>query len=184
MSGDRYTISDQNATYFLTFTIVDWLNLFTKKEHKLELVNSMNYCIKEKGLIVYGWVIMNNHMHVIWEAKEGYQLSAIIRDYKKFTAKLILKLIEKGSDRNKDKILQRLEFAGKKLRRISKYKFWQDSNHAIYISDQDTRMLEQKLNYIHDNPVKAMLVDDPEEYVFSSAIDYTGGKGLVKLTMI
>jgi len=184
MSGDRHTITDQNAMYFLTFTVVDWLYVFSKKEHKLELVNSMNYCIKEKGLIVYSWVLMNNHMHVIWEAKTGYQLSAIIRDYKKFTAKLILKMIEEGSDSDKDKILYKFESAGKKLNRISKYKFWQDSNHAIYLSDQDTKIMDQKLNYIHDNPVKALLVDNPEEYFFSSAIDYAGGNGLAEVTLM
>ena len=58
MSGDRYTITDQNAMHFLTFTVIDWIDVFTRKDYKLELVDSMNYCIKEKGLIVYGWVIM------------------------------------------------------------------------------------------------------------------------------
>ncbi len=65
MSGDRYKITDQNAIYFLTFTVIDWVDVFTKKDYKQELVDSMNYCIKEKGLIVYSWVIMSNHMHAI-----------------------------------------------------------------------------------------------------------------------
>ena len=153
MSGDKYIIRDQNAMHFLTFTVIDWVDVFSRKEYKLELVESMNYCVREKGLSIYGWVIMSNHMHVIWQAKEGYSLSAIIRDYKKFTAK-----------------------------RITKYKFWQDSNHAIELHALDTKMKEQKLDYIHNNPVKAMLVHNPEDYVFSSAIDYIDGSGLVVIT--
>ena len=184
MSGDRYKITDQNAMHFLTFTVIDWIDVFTRKDYKLELVDSMNYCIKEKGLIVYGWVIMSNHMHVIWEAKEGYQLSAIIRDYKKFTAKRIIKMIEEGSESRKMWVLERLEFAGMRLRRISKYKFWKDDNHAIYLGEFDTKMMEQKLDYIHNNPVKAMLVNNPEDYIFSSAVDYNDEDGFVKVTFI
>ena len=184
MSGDRYKITDKNAMHFLTFTVIDWVDVFAKKDYKLELVNSMNYCIAEKGLIVYAWVIMSNHMHIIWRAKEGYQLSEIIRDYKKFTAKRILKMIEEGSESRKEWMLNRFEESGKNLKRIKKYKFWKEGNHAIYLGELDTGMMEQKLDYIHDNPVKAMIVHNAEDYVFSSAIDYTGNMGLVKLTLI
>lgn len=72
MSGDRYIISDQNGMYFLTFTVIDWVDVFSRKDYKIELSDSMNYCVNNKGLIVYGWVIMSNHMHVIWQAQEGY----------------------------------------------------------------------------------------------------------------
>lgn len=51
--------------HFLTFTVIDWVDVFTRKEFKLEIVDSMNYCIREKGLIIYAWVIMSNHVHVI-----------------------------------------------------------------------------------------------------------------------
>jgi len=102
MSGDRYIIRDQNAKHFLTFTVIDWVDVFTRKEFKLEIVDSMNYCVNNKGLIVYGWVIMSNHVHCIWQAKEGYSLSNIIRDFKKFTAKRIIKMIEHGSESRKE----------------------------------------------------------------------------------
>jgi len=167
MSGDNYKITDQNAMHFLTFTVVDWVDAFTKKDYRLELVDSMNYCIKEKGLIVYGWVIMSNHMHAIWQAKEGYLLSDIIRDFKKFTAKRIISMIKEGKESRKVWMLKKFEYAGKRLNRISKYKFWKDSNHAIYLGPEDTKMKEQKLEYIHNNPVKAMLVHSADDYVFS-----------------
>lgn len=184
MSGDRYKISDQNAMHFLTFTVIDWIDVFTRKDYKLELVDSMNYCIEEKGLIVYSWVIMSNHMHVIWRAKEGYKLSEIIRDYKKFNAKRIINLIEEGSESRKKWMLDKFKEEGKRLKRISKYKFWKDGNHAIYLGELDMGMMDQKLDYIHENPVKAMLVSNAEDYVFSSAIDYTGNSGMVKVKLI
>ena len=184
MSGDNYKITDQNAMHFLTFTVVDWVDAFTKKDYRLELVDSMNYCIKEKGLIVYGWVIMSNHMHAIWQAKEGYLLSDIIRDFKKFTAKRIISMIKEGNESRKVWMLKKFEYAGKRLKRISKYKFWKDSNHAVYLGPEDTKMKEQKLEYIHNNPVKAMLVYSADDYVFSSAGDYAGEKGLVEITLL
>jgi len=101
MSGDRYVITDQNAIYFLTFTVIDWVDVFSRKEYKLELIDSMNYCIREKGLIVYAWVIMSNHIHVIWQAKDGFQLSPIIRDFKKFTSKRIISIIETENESRK-----------------------------------------------------------------------------------
>lgn len=146
MSGDRYLIKDQNAIYFLTFTVIDWVDVFTRKEYKLILVDSMNYCIKEKGLTVFGWVIMSNHIHVIWQAKEGYQLSAIIRDFKKFTAKRIIYEIETGLESRKVWLLRKFEFAEKRLKRISKYKFWKDDNHAIYLDPSNPEMMDQKLD--------------------------------------
>ena len=181
MSGDRYIIRDQNAKHFLTFTVIDWVDVFTRKEYKLEIVDSMNYCILNKGLIVYGWVIMSNHMHCIWQAKEGYKLSDIIRDFKKFTAKRIINMIEHGPESRKVWLLKKFEYAAKRLKRNKYYKFWKDDNHAIYIGDLDTSLAEQKLDYIHNNPVKAMIVEKPYEYIFSSATDYADGTGLVKI---
>ena len=169
---------------FLTFTVIDWVDVFSRKEYKIELTDSMNYCVNNKGLIVYGWVIMSNHMHVIWQAKEGYQLSAIIRDFKKFTAKRILQMINEEQESRRKWMLKKFEFAGKRLKRITNYKFWQDSNHAIMLEAFDTKMKDQKLEYIHNNPVKAMLVNNPEDYIFSSAIDYADGKGLVNVTLM
>ena len=184
MSGDKYIIRDQNAIHFLTFTVTDGVDVFAKKDYKMELVDSMNYCIAEKGLVVYGWVIMSNHMHVIWKAKEGHELSGIIRDYKKFTAKRIIKIIEEGPESRKVWMLKKFEFAAKRVKSNTRYKFWKNSNHAIYLGEFDTKMMEQKLEYIHNNPVKAMIVHQPEDYIFSSATDYTGGTGLVKVTLI
>ncbi len=117
MSGDRYIISDQNAIYFLTFTIVGWIDVFTKKEYRLEVVNSMNYCIKNKGLVIYAWCIMSNHLHLIARADEGSNMSNIIRDFKKYTAKSIIKLIQNNPESRRSWMLNQFEFVGRKLKR-------------------------------------------------------------------
>ena len=181
MSGDRYIISDQNSMYFLTFTIVGWIDVFTRKEYRLEIVDSLNYCISEKGLKVYAWCIMSNHIHLIASAREGYRLSDIIRDFKKYTAKSILKKIELEPESRREWMLNQFQFAGRKLNRIKKYKFWKDDNHAIEL---DSSMMEERLTYLHNNPVESMIVEETEQYVFSSARDYAGMKGLVEIEMI
>jgi len=184
MSGDQYIISGQNGLYFLTFTVIDWVDVFTRKEYKLVLTESMNYCISEKGLIVYAWVIMSNHVHVLWQAREGFRLSDIVRDFKKFTAKKIIELIENEPESRKVWLLRKFEFAGSRLKRIKKYKFWKDDNHAILLEPDQVDIIDQKLNYIHNNPVRAMIVENQEDYIFSSAKDYCGEKGLVRIELL
>ncbi len=184
MSGDNYIISDQNGLYFLTFTVIDWVDVFIRKEYKIVLTDSMNYCIDKKGLIIYAWVIMSSHVHILWQAKEGFRLSDIIRDFKKFTAKKILSLIETEPESRRVWLLRKFEYAGSRVKRVSKYKFWKDSNHAILLEPNLVRMIDQKLNYIHDNPVNAMIVDNPEDYILSSARDYGGEKGYVEIDFL
>lgn len=70
---------------------------------------------------------------------------------------------------------------GEDQKRITKYKFWKDGLHAVFV--EYLSFFEQKLHYIHQNPVEAMLVEQPEEYLFSSARDYAGRKGLVKVEL-
>ena len=87
MSGDRYLITDQQASYFLTFTVVEWTDVFTRPEYKQVIVDSLNYCIDNKGLQCFAWVLMSNHMHIVARAEAPARLSDIIRDFKKHTSK-------------------------------------------------------------------------------------------------
>jgi len=184
MSGDSYSISNQNGLYFLTFTVIDWVDVFTRKEYKIAITDSMNYCVEEKGLIIYAWVIMSNHVHVIWQAEDGFRLSDIIRDFKKFTAKKILHLMETEPESRKVWLLRKFKYAGQRIKRVSKYKFWKDGNHAILLEPNQPKMIDQKLDYIHQNPVRALIVENPEDYIFSSAKDYSGEKGYVKVELL
>jgi len=181
MSGDRYVIKNQNALHFVTFTVVGWVDVFTRNAYKKEVVDSLNYCIEKKGLEVYAWCLMSNHIHLIIAANEGFKLSDIIRDFKKFTAKRILQMIEKEPESRKDWLLNLFKFAGKNLKKIKTYKFWKEDNHAIELT---SNMIENRLDYIHQNPVNALIVEEPEHYIYSSARDYAGIKGLVNIQFI
>jgi len=182
MAADNYFIKDQNTVYFLTFTIVDWVDVFTRKDYKIIIVDSLNYCISNKGLDVFAWCLMSNHIHMVCRANEDYRISDIIRDFKKHTAKAIINQIKTEPESRRDWMLYRFEFAGKFDNRISKYRFWQDTNHAIQLDNNE--MIEQKINYTHENPVRAMIVGRQEDYLYSSARDYSGEKGLVNIQIV
>ncbi len=182
MSGDRYKIANQQQTYFLTLTIVDWVDVFTKKDYKLIIVDSLNFCIEKKGLEVIAWVLMSNHLLLMVRAKEGYNLSHILRDFKKYTSKEITaKILEIGESR-REWLLNKFAFEAKRSGRAKFYKVWRDDNHAICLEKNE--WIAQRLNYIHQNPVRQLIVNNAYEYVFSSAIDYADGKGLVNVTVI
>jgi putative transposase len=170
MSGDRYKIADQNSIYFLTLTVVDWIDVFTRKEYRHIIVDSLIYCQQRKGLVLYAWCLMSNHLHLIAKAEEGYKISEILRDFKKFTAKAIIAQIKEIPESRKDWMLYWFENAGKHLKRIKQYKFRKDDNHAIILENHE--MMEQKLEYIHANPVVVDIVAEDYEYKYSSAKYY------------
>ena len=94
MPQGGYKIADQFATYFLTFTLVGWVDLFTRRQCCQILIDSFNYCKENKGLILYAYVIMGSHVHLIASAREGSSgLSAIVRDFKSHTSRKIIEWI-------------------------------------------------------------------------------------------
>jgi putative transposase len=168
--------------YYLTLTVVDWVDIFTRPVYKLILLDAIRYCQKEKGLKLYAWCLMTNHIHLIASAKENKSLSDILRDFKKFTNKTLIKVIQEEPESRREWLLDRFAFAGTVDPKIKNYKFWQEGNEAKEI--HTNTFLDQKLNYIHQNPVRAEIVSEPEHYLYSSATDYAGGKGLLEVILI
>jgi putative transposase len=134
MTAENYFIKDQNAVYY-PFTIVDWVDVFTRNEYKIVIVDSLNYCIKNKGLELFAWCLMSNHLHLVCKSTDESKISDIIRDFKKYTAKTILDKIKTEPESRRDWMLYRFEFAGKFDNRISKYRFWQNTNHSIQLDN-------------------------------------------------
>jgi putative transposase len=182
MSGDRYYIEDQHGVHFLTFTIVEWVDVFTRKEYKEIITDALNYCVEAKGLQCYAWVLMSNHMHLVACTKAPFRLSDFIRDFKKFTSKKIVKGIQEINESRRDWLLHKFEFAAHNTGRAENYKLWQDSNHPIFLEGSGERF-KQRVSYIHQNPVRQLIVAKPEDYLYSSACDYCGMKGLVKVVL-
>jgi len=163
--------------------MVEWVDVFTRKDYVHLVVESLQYCQKEKGLIIYGWCIMSNHVHLIVSAAEGFTLSAILRDFKKFTAYSILKAMEQNpQESRRNWMLWLFRAAGEKNSKNTKYQFWQQDNHPIAL--ESNRFKEEKLYYLHQNPVAAGLVAEAHHYIYSSALDYAGGKGLISVTFL
>ncbi len=151
-----YRIVKENALYFLTFSTVNWIDVFSGKNYRDIVVESLRYCQEEKGLELYGFVIMSNHIHMLARAKEDYKLSAIIRDMKKHTSKQILKTIQESNESKKEWLLSVVLEAGKKNSKKQTYQLWRNDNHPIELYKPETT--KQKLNYIHNNPVEAGIV--------------------------
>ena len=174
---EGFIIRDQSAPHFITATVVDWIDIFTRKIYKDCVIDSLDYSIKNKGLIVFAYVIMSNHIHLIIQAKDN-NLSDVIRDFKKFTAKTILREIETSNESRKEWMLERFREATKTHSRNKNYQFWQYGNHPEEIYTE--KFLWSKIDYIHLNPVRAGVVEKSADYLYSSASNYMGGRGVLK----
>lgn len=185
MPGDRYYITEQNARYFLTFTVVQWIDVFTRIEYKEIITESMNYCIAKKGWEINAWVLMTNHLHLICRTKEPFRISDIIRDFKKFTSKKLIQTIQDIPESRKEWLLDKFNFEARRTRRAENFKLWKDDNHALNLDELGGDIVLQKINYIHNNPVRAGIVANPEDYIYSSAGDYINDiKGLVNIEIL
>jgi REP element-mobilizing transposase RayT len=176
----KYKFRNPEAIYFVTFTTVNWIDVFTKPLYKDILVESINYCIHNKGLVVYAWVIMTNHVHLVIE-RRTVALEDVMRDLKRHTSKAITKAIEDNpQESRKAWMLWMFERAGAKNSNNSKYQFWQQHNQPIELV-LEAFAIESSIDYIHNNPVKSGFVDQPEHYPYSSAVDFAGGKGMIDI---
>ena len=117
MSGDRYFIRDQHQTHFITCTIVEWIVLFTRPCYKNIITDSLNYCIKAKGLKVNGWVLMTNHLHILARCKEPHRMSDFLRDFKKFSSKRLAEAVIDEPETRRDRLLDKFNFELRKTLR-------------------------------------------------------------------
>lgn len=177
-----YVIRDQNATYFLTFTVCGWIDLFTRKVYKDILVDSFKYCQKEKGLILNAYVIMTNHLHLIGRAAESFNLSDIIRDFKKFTHRQMIKVIESEAESRRLWMLHQFKYYASRHSKNENYQIWTNNNHPEECISQE--FTNTKLFYTHNNPVRAGIVLNAEDYLYSSALNYAGKGGLLDIALL
>jgi len=180
MSADRYVIQNNSAIHFVTFTIVGWMDLFIRPIYKNVIVDSLNYCITAKGLVVYGWVIMTSHVHLLISSKDGISQSDIIRDFKKFTSKKLVRTLKETNESRSEWILSRFKYAA---RTGTEFQVWQLGYHGVECDDTIVKA-EQRLEYIHQNPVKEEFVTEAEDFVYSSAAAYAGGDSKVNITLL
>jgi REP element-mobilizing transposase RayT len=107
---EGYVIRDQTLPHFITATVVDWVDVFSRKIYKDAIVECLDYCIRNKGMILYSYVIMSNHIHLIIQSSDG-KLSDLLRDFKKFTSKTILEKIQSEPESRREWMLERFKLA-------------------------------------------------------------------------
>jgi REP element-mobilizing transposase RayT len=124
-----YQIHKQEADYFLTMTTVEWVDIYIRDKYKNLLCESLNYCVENKGLEIFCYVLMSTHLHLIVRAKNG-NLSDIIRDFKKFTSGKLINEIKFSNTDSKDRMLNIFNTGGQKQKKKSNYQVWQYNNPA------------------------------------------------------
>ena len=181
--SSKYKFVNKDGIYFVTATIVDWVDVFTRNEYREILMDCFRFCQQNQGLKVYAWVLMTNHFHLICSTTDEKGIGMVLRNIKSFTAmKLIDAIIKNPKESRKEWMLDIFVKNGLASKNNHRFQFWQVGNHPILL-DNDTTRFAQRLQYLHENPVRAGYVTIPEEWRYSSATDYyTEFDGILTLT--
>lgn len=181
IQGQKHTIKE-NKTYFLTMTVINWIDVFTRKNHSDTVIQALNYCQKEKGLNIFAFCIMSNHIHMLVNVNEPHELKNVIRDFKKFTSKKIISQIINEPESRREWMLKQFEDEANQSVKHKTYKFWQTGNHAIEI--YSPQFTWEKINYIHNNPVTAGYVNKSYHWRYSSASNYSDIESVIEIEKI
>jgi len=172
----RYRITEANYPYFITTTTVAWIPIFTRKPCIEVLINSLNFSRLNKGLKILAYVIMDNHIHMV---VFGDKLSDIIKEFKSYTAREIIRL---AGEEDKSWLVNQLQFHKHDNKTDSRHQVWQEGFHPKQIYSEE--VLRQKVEYLHFNPVRAGLVEKAEDWLYSSARNYAGMPGVLEIDFL
>jgi len=178
-----HKITDQQGLHFITCTVVGWIDVFSRRKYKDIIVDSFKYCIKNKGFVINAYVIMSNHIHFVGYTQDGYKLSDALRDFKSHTSKTIINSIREDFGESRQEWMLRLfKYYAKHQKNNSTYQLWRKDNRPIELLSPN--WINTRIDYIHNNPVKAGYVNSPEHYIYSSAANYIGQDGLIEVKII
>jgi REP element-mobilizing transposase RayT len=177
-------IVPRDACYFLTLNVVDKIDVFVRPAYKQVIADALNYFVSTQGLTIYAWCLMTSHLHLMIKTKGGMGPAYFERDFKKYTTPEIAKAIEMEMDFRRDWMMKRFEDFSKSLRKLEKWHLWQNCSSPLHIDASQPGLLMERIDHIHENPLREKIVDMPEAYMFSSARDYAGIKGLVNVKII
>ena len=168
--GGGYKFDVKEGAYFISFATVNWINVFIREAYFSIIIDSLNFCRRQKGMKIYSYVIMPSHLHIIFRSSEN-DPSGLMRDFKGFTSRKLIKATTRNfSESRRVWMTAMFEEAGRRKANVKNMQFWQQDNHPIGLWSTD--IFNQKLNYIHNNPVKAGFVTSPEDWKYSSARNY------------
>jgi len=173
MGRTHYKVIEDEYPHFFTCTAVNWISVFTNRDIVEIILDSLNHLPQQERLKLYGYVIMENHLHLI---ASGNNLAREIGHFKSFTAR---KIIDYLRENNINAILKQLQFHKLKHKKDRTYQLWQEGSHPKVI--QGEKMMIQKMEYMHCNPVKRGYVDDPTHWRYSSARNYAEQESLLEV---
>jgi len=174
----NYKFYNPEGVYFISFAVVEWLDVFTRVAYKKIMIDSLHHCQKEKGMEIFAWCLMPSHVHLIFRSACEQKPELLIGDFKRFTSKAIVKaIIENPAENRKEFLLEQFRKAGNQSSNVNNYQFWRHDNHPIEL--WSNKVFDEKIDYIHNNPIEAGLVSRAEDYPYSSAADYAGEKGML-----
>lgn len=178
-----YKFHNPDGLYFVTFATIGCIDVLTRPMYKNILLESIQFCQINKGLDLNAWCLITNHLHFIGSARDGFLMSNILRDMKKFTSKMIIDAISNNEQESRmEWMLAIFKNARNYNSNNTDFQFWQQDSRPIELWSNE--VIQQKLTYIHNNPVAMGLVNEPWHWKYSSTIDHSGGKGLLYLIMI
>ena len=174
----NYKFNNPEALYFVSFAVVGWLDVFTRNEYKDILIDSFTLCQEKKGMEIHAWCIMTSHVHLIFRSIQSQNPELLLGDFKRFTSRSIIKAIQENpKESRKEFLLEYFKKEATKSSNTTNHQFWRHDNKPIELWRNE--VIQQKIDYIHNNPVEEGFVFRPEDYKYSSAIDYAGEKGLI-----
>ena len=176
--AEGYQIRNQDAIHYLTFQVINWMDVFTRQVYRDILIDSLKFCRKNQGLNIHAFVIMSNHMHCILSSNIS-DLSGTIRNFKAHTAKTIIDEMKLPGESRKEWMLGQMNYYCKDSKRNTQHQFWTHENHPMEL--YSNKFKDQKLDYIHQNPVRAGIVTEPWEYIYSSARAYCDMDYILKI---
>ncbi len=166
----KYKFRNPTAAYFISFATVFWIDVFTRQVYFSILEEAMTHCRLQKGMEVFAYCFMPSHVHFVFRS-DREDPSGLLRDFKGFTARKLIKEIEENpQESRKEWLLWMMERAGKKKNNVAKRQFWQQHNKPIEL--WSGKVIKQKIDYIHNNPVEQGFVTDPIAWKYSSARNY------------
>ena len=175
----NYKFHNPEGMYFVSFATVFWIDVFVRRLYFDCLVDNLNFCVSKKGMEIFAWCIMPSHVHLVFRSDQ-IKPEELIGGFKSVTSRQMIKLIEDNNQESRREwLLNSFKKAGAANSNNIKNQFWQQHNQPIEL--WSNHVIQQKIDYTHNNPVIAGFVESDYEYLYSSARDYSGVKGLVKV---
>ncbi len=181
----KYHLGADHHAHFVTFTVIDWIDFFIRNEYKDVFLTALKHYQKNNGLEVYAYCIMTSHIHLILRSESPHQLGETIKNLKGYTARTFHKILTNENNNYESRkrwLLWLMKHAGNYNSNTKDFQFWQQHNQPIELWSDE--VFFQKMDYIHLNPVKSGFVSQPEDWLYSSARDHAGRKGLLDLAVL